>query len=437
MSVHLEHYIRTAPNPQNATIRMERLCAENGVVQRLESMSEQLRKDLVHIVSLSNFLFNFLLRHPHTIVCIGNTPGLEQDRDLSHLRNLDGLRLYKYQELLKITWMDISGQFDYQEVLAALSHLAIAIVRQTMQLALTAEDYQTFCQSMSVLALGKLGADELNFSSDLDLIFVCVNPDQSLEEYQALQKTLFNCIRILTQALEEKTADGFLYRVDLKLRPWGKSGPLCMAIDDTEHYYAVSSVPWERFAWVRARLIAGSELLGNDLLLRMRPFVYRRSLSTDDLTRFITIKNEMSDARKRRGHWNVKVGDGGIRDIEFFVQMLQIANGASHKPLQTHGTIAALSALRQSDLITRAEEQEILTSYLFLRQLENRLQIVDERQTHDLPDERDKRLVLARSLAFNGDDDSDVLNNFEDALIAHRSIARKYFDRILPGEKTG
>jgi glutamate-ammonia-ligase adenylyltransferase len=238
----------------------------------------------------------------------------------------------------------------------------------------------------------------------------------------------------LNHALEEKTEDGFLYRVDLKLRPWGKSGPLCMAIDDAEHYYAVSSVPWERFAWIRARWITGSEFLGQDMLLRMRPFVYRRSLSQDDLSRFIAIKNEMSEARRRRGHWNVKVGEGGIRDIEFFVQMLQIANGAGCRGLQTNGTLAAMAALREAGLIAAEEEREILASYLFLRRLENRLQIIDERQTHDLPDERDKRLVLARSLTANGGSDSEILDRFEDSLIAHRAVARKYFDRILPGE---
>ncbi|MBF8270585.1 MAG: Bifunctional glutamine synthetase adenylyltransferase/adenylyl-removing enzyme [Gammaproteobacteria bacterium] len=436
MSLNLDHYIQAAPNPQAAAIRMERLCAEAGVEQRLQGMQDTLRRDLINIVSLSNFLFHFLIRHPDAIALLG-TPPRPDERELNTLRNLDELRLYKYQELLKITWMDVSGLCDYREVLAALSKLAIDVVRQTLRLSLPADHYQTFTQCLSVLALGKLGAYELNYSSDIDLIFVCVNPDKSLEEYQSLQKLLFDCIRILTQTLEEKTAEGFLYRVDLKLRPWGKSGPLCMAIDDTEHYYAVSSVPWERFAWIRARLIAGSEFLGNDLLLRMRPFVYKRSLSTDDLNKFIVIKSEMSDARKRRGHWNVKVGEGGIRDIEFFIQMLQLANGARQKQLQTNSTLSALSILRETGLISVTEEQEVLTSYIFLRRLENRLQIVDERQVHDLPDERDKRLVLARSLAVNGDSDVEVLNNFEDTLITHRSIAKKYFDRILPGEQTG
>ena len=435
MGLNLDRFIQAAPNPQAAALRMERLCAEAGFEQRLQHMPDSLRKELVNIISLSNFLFNFLVRNPDAVTLIGTPPRMDE-QELARLRNLDDLRQYKYQELLKITWMDISGTYDYQQVLTALSKLAIDVVRQTLRLALPADHYHTFTQSLSVMALGKLGAYELNYSSDIDLIFVCVNPDTSLEEYQVLQKQLFDCIRILTQSLEEKTANGFLYRVDLKLRPWGKSGPLCMAIDDTEHYYAVSSVPWERFAWIRARLIAGSEFLGNDLLLRMRPFVYKRSLSTDDLNRFIAIKSEMSDARKRRGHWNVKVGEGGIRDIEFFIQMLQLANGASHKQLQTNGTLTALSRLREAGLITVAEEQEILTSYLFLRRLENRLQIIDERQTHNLPEERDKRLVLARSLAVNGDSDAEVLNNFEDTLITHRSIARKYFDRILPGENT-
>lgn len=412
---------------------MERLCAVNGVEQRLQRLGEAYLRDLVTIVSLSNFLFHHLIRHPESVVLVGAPPRL-QDRDLDAVRDLDALRLYKYQELLKITWMDLAGTADYPEVLAALSQLAINVTRNAPRLALNAADCRRFMQSLAVMALGKLGAHELNYSSDIDLIYVSVNPDNSLDEFHALQESLFDSIRQLNHALEEKTEDGFLYRVDLKLRPWGKSGPLCMAIDDAEHYYAVSSVPWERFAWIRARWITGSEFLGQDMLLRMRPFVYRRSLSQDDLSRFIAIKNEMSEARRRRGHWNVKVGEGGIRDIEFFVQMLQIANGAGCRGLQTNGTLAAMAALREAGLIAAEEEREILASYLFLRRLENRLQIIDERQTHDLPDERDKRLVLARSLTANGGSDSEILDRFEDSLIAHRAVARKYFDRILPGE---
>lgn len=401
--------------------------------QRIRRLDDTLQRDLVNIISLSNFLFHFIIRHPEAVGLIGMPPR-EHEQGLTDIRDAEALRLYKYRELLKIAWMDVSEVCEYREVLSALSKLAVDVFRHALVLSLTDDVYKTFMRSSCTIALGKLGANELNFSSDIDLVFVSVNPDQSISEYQALQKILFDAIRSFNQLMEENTAEGFLYRVDLKLRPWGKSGPLCMAIDDTENYYAASSEPWERFAWLRARSIAGSETLWNDLLMRMQPFIYKRSLSTDDLTRFVTIKNDMGKARKRQGHWNVKVGEGGIRDIEFFIQMLQLANAAGYGNLRTTSTIGALSGLSEAGLITEMEEKEILTSYIFLRRLENRLQMIDERQTHDLPDNRDKRLLLARSMKSHGASNDEILNNFEDNLLTYQSVAKRYFERILPGE---
>lgn len=412
---------------------MERLLETAGMEDRINRLNKSLQKDLLYIISISNFLFHFLIRHPDAVGLIGMPP--RQHDDVIDISNVEALRLYKYRELLKIAWMDISEVCDYREVLSALSKLAVDVMRQALRLSLSEDIYKTFMQSSSTIALGKLGANELNFSSDIDLMFVSVNPGQSINEYQVLQKKLYDSIRAVNQLLEEKTAEGFLYRVDLKLRPWGNSGPLCMAIDDTENYYAASSEPWERFAWLRARLIAGSETLWNDLLMRMQPFIYKRSLSTDDLARFVTIKNDMGKARKRQGHWNIKVGEGGIRDIEFFIQMLQITNAAGNRRLQTTSTMTALSGLSEAGLITATEEKEIFNSYIFLRRLENRLQMIDELQTHDLPDSHAKRLLLARSMKLNGTGNDEILNNFEENLLTHQSIAKKYFERILPGEK--
>ena len=434
MTHNFDRFIAAAPDPQVAGTRLDRLCEIPGLEQRITGLDEPLQKDLVNIISISNFLFHFMVRHPDTVGLVGMPPK-QHDQELIAIGDVEALRLYKYKELLKIAWMDISEVCDYREVLTALSKLAVDVLRQTLRLSLAEDSYKTFMHSSTTVALGKLGAYELNFSSDIDLMFVSVNPDLSITEYQALQKILFDAIRTLNQTMEEKTAEGFLYRVDLKLRPWGNSGPLCMAIDDTENYYAASSEPWERFAWLRARSIAGSENLWNDLQMRMQPFIYKRSLSTDDLSRFVAIKNDMCRARRRQGHWNVKVGEGGIRDIEFFIQMLQLANAAGNSRLQTTSTMGALSGLGDAGLITAAEENEIFSSYIFLRRLENRLQMMDERQTHDLPDAQVKRLLLARSMKLDGSSNDEILNNFEDNLITHKTIAKKYFDRILPGEK--
>ena len=161
-----------------------------------------------------------------------------------------------------------------------------------------------------------------------------------------------------------------------------------------------------------------------------------RSLGSDDLQHFVEIKDDMSKARRRQGHWNVKVGQGGIRDIEFFIQMLQLVNASQHDILQTTSTLTALQGLRSCNLITASEQHELYSSYIYLRRLENRLQMFEENQTHDLPEDRVRRLILARSLLHNSEmpENDHILNDFEDELIAHQSIAAKYFNRILPAQ---
>lgn len=430
-----DNLIEASPDPQTTAFRFERLFEDRDILKSIEKLPQELLAGFITIISISKFLFHFICRHPDAIDLLGALY-VGDRKSLAKIVSLDELRIHKYYELFKITWMDIAGACNYQEILQALSDLAVTVTQKTLELCTRMEHRGIVNESMTVMALGKLGACELNYSSDIDLIFVTVNPEDSLEEYQALQGLLIDALRTMNRALEEKTAEGFLYRVDMKLRPWGRSGPLVMAIDDTENYYAASSEPWERFAWLRARSIAGSEDLAANLLTRLHPFIFKRSLGSDDLKHFVEIKDNMSKTRRRQGHWNVKVGRGGIRDIEFFIQILQLVNAGRHPVLQTTSTLTALSGLRTCGLISDEEERELHASYLFLRRLENRLQMFEENQTHDLPDERNRRLILARSLeggATNLDNDQ-ILNEFEDELIAHQSIAAKYFERVLPAK---
>jgi [glutamine synthetase] adenylyltransferase / [glutamine synthetase]-adenylyl-L-tyrosine phosphorylase len=286
-----------------------------------------------------------------------------------------------------------------------------------------------------VFGLGKLGAAELNFSSDLDLIFVSANGAEG--DIGEFQKYLLDGLRRFSRLMDEKNEEGFLYRIDLNLRPWGRSGPLFMALDDTEHYYEASSDAWERIAWLRARPVAGSMAIGAELVQRLRPFIYRRSLGSEDLDRFIFIKNEMTNARRRRGQWNVKVGEGGIRDIEFFVQLLQLVNAARHPVLRSTSTLLALSGLVECGLVPAEEARDMRAAYLFLRRLENRLQMIDEQQTHELPEDPPRRLLLARSLGLPGVSDDERLEAFETELLVNRSVARRAFERILPAAGGG
>lgn len=396
---------------------------------RLGDLEPRRLGDVITIVSLSDFLYHYLCLHPDLL---REDPGPSAMLDLRSADSYEALRRIKYRELYRITWMDLCADAPCDQVLAALSRLADRILNRALQLAMDSGEADFGKDSLAILGLGKLGAAELNFSSDVDLVFASENHARAGMDIGAFQEALMNSLRRFTRALEERTSEGFLYRVDLNLRPWGRSGPLFMAIDDMEHYYEASSDAWERFAWLRARCVAGSPELAGDLLRRLQPFVFSRSLSSSDLDRFIEIKNEMSKARRRRGRWNVKLGDGGIRDIEFFVQMLQLVNGGKHACLRTTGTLHALTGMEEAGLIDRTEHSELRESYLFLRRLENRLQMVDEAQTHELPEDPRRRLILARSLRVPGASGEEVAHRFEAELLLHRSIARGYFERILP-----
>lgn len=427
----LNDYIAASADPDAAAIRLDSLREDLALRQAIDDLPDETLRDLVHLLSYSRFLYHFISRHPEVLSLLGDEPLAGEAGG-----DMDALRLFKYRELFKVTWLDVTRRCAYERILGYLSGLAEYTVNRALGLSVDPEHHDFIEHEFCVIGLGKLGAEELNYSSDIDLIFVSANTGQSRYEIYDLQQIAQDTIRRFNHNLEEKGKDGFLYRVDLKLRPWGASGPLFMTIDETEHYYEASSDAWERFAWLRGRPIAGALGLGSELRLRLHPFIYRRSLSTEDLQRFVDIKNEMTRVRNRRGHWNVKVGEGGIRDLEFFVQMLQIVNASSHEALQTTNTLKAMEGLRLTGFITDHEYGEIAHSYLFLRRLENHLQMRDEQQVHELPDEDKQRLIIARSLGSPGHSDDEVLDNFENQLFTSRSIARSYFERLLPEGKS-
>jgi glutamate-ammonia-ligase adenylyltransferase len=424
--------IEQSPDPQATSLRLDRLGDDPVARNIIDGLAPDVLAGLVQIVGTSKFLYHALCRHPDSIALIGQRfdPAASIHYEIN---NADALRRYKYSELLKITWMDLADVCCYEEILTALSCLADNVIRITGRIVDSGEymstDNKPLDGQLALFGMGKLGAVELNYSSDVDLIFVCANVagQAGLE----LQENAINHIRRFGRLLEEQTEEGFLYRVDLKLRPWGKSGPLVLSIDDTEQYYEASTEAWERFAWLRARLIDGSDDIGADMLQRLKPFVFHRALSTDDLQRFLQIKTKMADVRMRDGSWNVKLGEGGIRDIEFYIQMLQLINGAHYPELQNTNTLTVLNSLVQCGIMEDDEKQMIRDAYLFLRKLENRLQIIDERQTHDLPDEIDKRQFLARSLGFEGTSDEECLARFETTLNTYRQTATQCYERIL------
>lgn len=431
----LDELLRAGPDPETGAARLEQLREDGAARSHMDALAPRELRLLVSLVSVSRFLFHFLRRHPEAMTLIG--AAAPAGPVVGAAADAVALRSAKYRELLRIASLDLEGVWPYEQVLLDLSTLADRTVAAVLELA--APDppagVEPLARSACVFGLGKLGAAELNFSSDLDLIFVSAN--DAAGDIGAFQKYLLDGLRRFSRLMDEKSEEGFLYRIDLNLRPWGRSGPLFMALDDTEHYYEASSDAWERIAWLRARPVAGSMVIGDDLVQRLRPFIYRRSLGSEDLDRFISIKNEMTSARRRRGQWNVKVGEGGIRDIEFFVQILQLVNAARHPALRSTSTLRTLAGLVECGLVPAAEARDMRAAYLFLRRLENRLQMLDEQQTHELPEDPRRRLLLARSLGLPGTSNDERLEAFETELLVNRSVARRAFERILPAPAGG
>ena len=429
-------HIKDSPDPENATIRLEHLLKDEYIRRHLGKLSDSNLQTFINLISYSNFIYRYFCRHPDSIALLGESYAMDLNR-LASISNIDNLRKFKYEELLKITWLDLLGKFSYKVILDRLSNLADNLILKVMQIVSIGKNYPTYDKlqiPFCIFAMGKLGANELNYSSDVDLIFVCKDSDEFEGDIQAYQTGVIDHIRQFNKVMQESTEDGFLYRIDLKLRPWGRSGPLVLSVDETEHYYEASTEAWERFAWLRARIVGGDNRLGEDLLQRLQPFIYLRSLSSDDLHRFIQIKNDMSANRQKTGSWNVKLGEGGIRDIEFFIQMLQIVNAHSHAVLKAQNTLAVLDNLVKLGFLSRDEGEKINNSYLFLRRLENRLQMYDEQQTHQLPDNPEQRKKIASSLGYGPVSRENTLELFEQQLAAHRKTAGLCFEQILPRE---
>ncbi len=422
----LDSLIEKTADPDATANRLQALLDNEQSARIIDGFTDDQRSGLIQILGISRFLSNFLSRYPDVVALIGSP---YQAREINHIADVKELRLFKYRSLLQITWMDVCNTCPYETVLFNLSHLADSIIQVGHRIVAKDSNDFDYNNDIAIMALGKLGANELNFSSDVDILFVLQDSDD--QKRHEMHKYYTQHIRRFCRLFTDNTEDGFLYRVDLNLRPWGRSAPLTFSLDEYEEYYQSSKETWERIAWLRGRFVAGSKELGNEMVSRLKPFVYHKSLSTEDIDRFFKIKSDMSAQREKEGHWNIKLGAGGIRDIEFFVQMLQIINGGHHPELQVTSTVEVLKKLNHFGFINHEEITELKESYIFLRRLENRLQMIDEQQTHQLPNDKVKLKQITRMMGYAGESIDDAYADFNNDLMLHQKIATKYFETLL------
>ncbi len=353
-----------------------------------------------------------------------------------------GLRRFRRAEMVRIVWRDLAGWAPLAETLEDLSALADACVaaalarlepwtRAELGRPLDAEGRP---QGLVVLGMGKLGARELNLSSDIDLIFAYAHngPCEGGPRPLTCEQFFVRLGQRLVQALDTQTADGFVFRVDTRLRPFGSAGPLAMSLPAMEDYYQSQAREWERYAMIKARVVAGDPAAAAGLTAMLRPFVFRRYLDYGAIDSLRELKRLIAKELHRKGmHANIKLGPGGIREIEFIGQALQLVRGGHEKGLQIRPILPVLERLGALGFLPDTAVARLSDAYRFLRLVENRLQAWKDQQTHVLPSDAQARLRLARSMGLP---DWPAL---ADALDGHRARVQAEFDRLFAAPQPG
>ncbi|MFQ5512524.1 MAG: nucleotidyltransferase domain-containing protein [Candidatus Krumholzibacteriia bacterium] len=310
---------------------------------------------------------------------------------------LDAARRFQRRMLLKIGVKDLLGLQTVEETTACLSSLADAVVRGVLEMVWLAAATPAQPQPPSgfaVLALGKLGGRELNYSSDIDLVYVCADTDEkNFDFYHRLA-------RRLTSAISDVTAEGYFYRVDLRLRPDGATGPLVNSLTSMRIYYENRGRPWEFQALLKARVIAGEAAVGNTFLNGVAGLAFNPSLSYSPVEAIGLMRNRIRENISVEDRsFNIKLMEGGIRDIEFIVQTLQLLYGNKYPELRVTNTLDGIAIAHKRKLIKRVEYRTLTRAYRFFRLVEHRLQMMHQVKTHSIPRTRTEVQLLARRIA--------------------------------------
>jgi len=346
-----------------------------------------------------------------------------------------GLRQFRNREMMRLIWRDLNHEAPVEETLLDLSVLADVCLEAAVSHHSKAleEKHGTPCnaegeaQKLIIIGLGKLGGYELNMSSDVDIIF-CY-PDKGVCDGRrgfANEQFFTRLARKVIHSLSQITADGFCFRVDTRLRPFGDSGPLVSSFAALEQYYQREGRDWERYALIKARPVAGDLAAGRLLLGILKPFVYRRYIDFGAIEALRDMhQNVRDDALRHDRLDDIKRGPGGIREVEFLVQTFQLLRGGRETVLQTPSILTALGQLQILQLLPESAVSGLLSAYRFLRLTENRIQALHDQQTHTVPKDEDG-LKVALAMGFEG------MEDFQTALDETRAQVQSLFEQSLP-----
>ncbi len=354
---------------------------------------------------------------------------------------------FKYKEIFRICYRDIGLKTPFEIIAKEISLLAQSIVQFSLKEIRKQlnEEWGKLIEiktgkemPYTIMAMGKLGGYELNFSSDIDLIcFYASDQGIAQKDIHAPSYTAHQYFTKLTQELNQllskKQEGGFLYRVDLELRPEGKSGPLVNSIDAMETYYESFGAPWEKQAMIRANYLAGSESLFKKFIKRIHPFVYPKMADFSFLKQLKEMKEKIhqSLSQSNAQGFHVKLGQGGIREIEFFVQSFQLLFGGRLPDLQGTQTLSALSSMVKHQFISSEEAKKLKQAYIFLRTLENRLQQVEEQQVHRLPEDLEELNKLAIRMGYDFHKNEIISKELLNDLEKHRQFVGQRFASLF------
>jgi len=345
------------------------------------------------------------------------------------------LREFRQREMFRIAWRDLAGWASLQETLRDLSLLADACVDLSLNKLYqwltrqwgTPKDAEGQPQQLVVLGMGKLGAYELNFSSDIDLIFAYPVDCKTRQRKGLSCESFFTQLgQSLIRVIDTNTDHGFVFRVDMRLRPYGDSGALVASFEAMEDYYQYQGREWERYAMIKARVIAGDFVAGAKLLAQLRPFTYRRYLDYGAFSSLREMKAMIARQVQQKGMTdNIKLGHGGIREIEFIGQAFQLIRGGREPELQVRGIIPVLKLLAANHYLPEYVVDQLIEAYQFLRRSENHLQAYGDQQVHELPKADDEKLSLALSMGFQD------WESYHAILSKHRSFVQGAFEQIM------
>ena len=349
------------------------------------------------------------------------------------------LRAFRQRHQLRLIWRNTLRLCTSAELTREVSNMADTCIDEALKWLYAdsigrwgePQDMQGEAQKMVVLGMGKQGGGELNLSSDIDLIFAF----PAAGETQGARKSLDNqqfFIRLgqrLIQALDQQTADGFVFRVDMRLRPYGASGGLALNFNAMERYYQEQGREWERYAFIKARVVAGDHEAGAELLQTLRPFVYRRYLDYSAIESLRGLKQMIASEVRRRGlQNNIKLGSGGIREVEFIGQAFQLIRGGRDKRLQTTSLMQVLELLPDVAGWHEQEITQLKVAYWFLRDVEHAIQAIQDKQTQELPVEPKEQERLAYAMGFTS------WSALLEQINAHRAFVRSQFDMVVSNQ---